>query len=278
MSDTAAAEVSSTPKSRSPNYPSMPLPAAIERVRLVYAESHEHVIPATVAIKATGYSERSSGGVQCLATLIAFGLLENLGRGDDRKVKVTFEALLIMNEPDSARGVKALQEAAKRPAAHVLLWDKFGNRLPGDSVMRSFLIVDQKFVPDGADQLIREYRETFTFARLDLSPPGVENSSAKVNDGSSPGHQTNIPTTTITSTTTTIHPKTAHVTLNALDIKQDQFAVCGGSVLVQWPAGMAAEDISDLEAYWPILLRKIKRSLSPTAAAPASPPNELISE
>lgn len=47
-----------------------------------------------------------------------------------------------------------------------------------------------------------------------------------------------------------------------VESKQDTFALRRGQILVQWPETMGDDEIADVEAWFPILLRKIKRSVA----------------
>ena len=45
--------------------------------------------------------------------------------------------------------------------------------------------------------------------------------------------------------------------------KQEVFVLSGGSIVVQWPDSMSAEDFQDIADWLPILERKIKRCVVP---------------
>ena len=46
------------------------------------------------------------------------------------------------------------------------------------------------------------------------------------------------------------------------EVKQDVFTLDEGEVVVQRPANLSTESFEDLSAWWEIMLRKIRRSVS----------------
>lgn len=153
---------------RSPIFPFIALPKAVERARELYAEEKRHPTPAKVAVAHWKYAAKSSGGLQTLAALKHFGLLADSGSGADRKVHLTDLAarILLDTTPDSAEVREALKTAAITPKLHAELWQKWEANLPSDANIRNHLIFEREFNPASADQFIRQYRDTLAFARL----------------------------------------------------------------------------------------------------------------
>jgi hypothetical protein len=171
-------------KTRSPNYPSTDLESAVTKVGELHAKIHRHAIPTQDALAELGYSAKSSSGLQLIGALVAFGLVDSEGRGDDRRLTISQEAVRIIHEPkDSDKRAQSLRDCALNPAIHQKLWEKFGGNLPkSDQIIRSFLIVDHGFTEDAATQLITEYRATFKYAGLDGSLL-IENNEGAEGDG-----------------------------------------------------------------------------------------------
>jgi hypothetical protein len=100
-----------------------------------------------------------------VATLKKFGLLEEVGGGGARQVKLTDTALhILLGEEGSVEWSKAVKEAALRPSIHMDLWQQYGTDLPSDSNLKRILIMERGFADAAANDLIREYRETISFA------------------------------------------------------------------------------------------------------------------
>lgn len=73
-------------KERSPSFPFISLKRAVERVQEM-AEAHKRS-PARLAVvgETWGYGPKSSGLLQTVAALKAFGLIEDMGGGADRRI------------------------------------------------------------------------------------------------------------------------------------------------------------------------------------------------
>lgn len=168
-------------KPRSPNYPAFDLEACIVKIRELSQKLGRHAAPTITVMKELGYSGKSSSGLQLIGALVAFGLLDSVGRGDERRLSISPIARRILHEPaDSPARATAMRTAALNPAIHAAMWEKFGADLPqSDQVIRSFLILDHGFIDDAATQLIGEYRATFQAAHLDSSAPVENNESGE---------------------------------------------------------------------------------------------------
>src|SRR4051812_5063904 len=81
---------------RSPAYPFISLKAAVERARIFYDKEKRNSANVQVAVKHWDYKAKSSGGVQTVAALKAFGLMKDIGTGDARQVQLTELGLRII--------------------------------------------------------------------------------------------------------------------------------------------------------------------------------------
>ncbi len=151
---------------RSPLYPFIPLGKAIERTRTLYAVVKKNPSRVSTVVTAWKYGTKSSGGMQTIAALKQFGLLADQGVGENRRLTITDLALRLILGNDEAANRDAVQRAALNPTIHAELWSKWERELPGDPAIRDYLIFDRKFNPAGADDLIREYRDTLAFSGL----------------------------------------------------------------------------------------------------------------
>lgn len=158
------------PLTRSPNYPAIDIGRAIDRVRTLYGIERQHLTPATQAVKHWGYSTLNSPGGGQLAALARFGLIEDEGTKDDRKVRVTDLAVKILEHPDPAERDAGVREAAMLPAVHQDMWQTYGADLPSEDNLRWFLTRERGFSENGAKDFLKEYRATIDFAKLDSEP------------------------------------------------------------------------------------------------------------
>lgn len=160
-------------RQRSPAYPYINLETALKRAKEFYENEARNAVNIKVAAKHWGYEEKSSGGLQTAATLISFGLLNDEGTGDKRKLQLTQNALRILLDarPDSRERTNAIKEAALAPKVHQELWKKWGSALPSDSSLKYTLTVEwvPPFNDNAVDGFIKEYKDTIAFAKLSES-------------------------------------------------------------------------------------------------------------
>ena len=83
-----------TRKPRSPAYPSLSLPEAIEKVRAVYDTEYTHSVDKSLLVTRMGYKGVSGSSLTAISSLSKYGLLE--GRGD---LRVTSLAVTILVDP-----------------------------------------------------------------------------------------------------------------------------------------------------------------------------------
>jgi hypothetical protein len=167
--------------SRGPAYPYIPLPKVMERVEKVSADGLMRMEVNPVSYyKSWGYNKENGNARQTMAALNHFGLVEYIGRGKDRKVKLSKLSLRILLDkiPGSRERAAALREAALQPAVYLALWNKFEHSIVPDHVMETFLTLELEFTEEAARKVIAGYRDTFSFANLggsdsltDIEPP-----------------------------------------------------------------------------------------------------------
>ncbi|RGP40807.1 hypothetical protein BPTFM16_01099 [Altererythrobacter insulae] len=151
---------------RSPAYPYISVQKAIDQARALFDQEGEYEAPLTSAAGAWGYSPKSSGGRQTLATMKYYGLIDISGEGDARKIRVSDIAkrIILDKREDDSEKRALIRKVALTPAAHKKLYDQYPNGLASDNSVEHFLVFDEGFKPDGAKDLIAEYKETATFA------------------------------------------------------------------------------------------------------------------
>ncbi len=156
------------PRGRSPAYPSMSLGDAIEKARILYNEANRHEIHLDAAIVKMGYSKRTGPSLRAVAALSQYGLITESGTKDDRKIRLSDRALQIFELPSSDnRRATAVESAAISPKIFKLLREKYGVHLPADDVIKGFLTYDKEFQSAAADSVIKTYKETIKYSKLD---------------------------------------------------------------------------------------------------------------
>ena len=146
-------------RTRSPNYPTISLPDAIDRVRKVYQKEHLHKADPEVVCKAMGYTGVNGASLGVLSALKKYLLLEEVGK----ELKVSTLALsILVDPPNSAERQGSIRSAAAAPALFATLFDEFGDSPPSDENLRAFLL-KRNFAQTAVDTPIRTYRETLSF-------------------------------------------------------------------------------------------------------------------
>lgn len=170
---------------RSPGYPAIDIEAAIDRARLLkeYAPNRKP-IPVDTALAQWKYSPGSGAGLQQLASLKKFGLLEDRGSKDQRTVVVTDLAWKILTDPrpESVERKKSIREAALMPRLHAEMRDRWPHGLPADSAVQVWLVQEKMFNEKAVKNFLSQIRSTFEYAELDNTPETGDNSDDESDD------------------------------------------------------------------------------------------------
>ena len=155
-----------TKRHRSPAYPSIGLEAAIERAMVIW--QHERRTEASVDVLAShwGYKPNSANAMRCIAALKQYGLLVDIGDRGDRSLRLSDRALAILLDDveGSPERSRAIAEAALAPKLYRSLWDE--RKDGSEANLRTHLVRDLEFNPTSVDALIRQYKNTISFAKL----------------------------------------------------------------------------------------------------------------
>lgn len=154
---------------RSPNFPAVSLKKAVELTGQLYGEYKKHEIPVNLVHKAWDYAEHGSAGNRCIAAIKSFGLIEVIGSGKTRKIKVSENGHRIHgNAPDIK---EILKKAALLPLLHAELWNHFNANIPNDDLLKNYLLWEHQpaFNEQSVSGFISEFRDTISYAKLGSS-------------------------------------------------------------------------------------------------------------
>ncbi len=162
------------PRQRSPAYPYIALDAAIERVGKLYSQLRDHAQPREVLAKVYGKPATSSATIQTFATLLQYGLLENVAMSGERRMRVSALAREVLHPHAPTDKVAAAKKtAALKPPIFAELWEKFGDTSTiSESVPLFYLTSDRErdhdsvFTDKAAAEVLRIYRGTLDYAGL----------------------------------------------------------------------------------------------------------------
>lgn len=152
---------------RSPAYPAINLQTAIARAKEFYDQEKDSWTNISVAVGHWGYKDKSSPGHRIISSLKQYGLMEEQEdrTGEDRLVRLTQRAkeIILDDRPDSEERLENIRNAALRPTIFKTLWEKYKDA--SDSNLAYYLKVKEDFNPKVVDDLIKVWRQNFTYAR-----------------------------------------------------------------------------------------------------------------
>ncbi len=166
---------------RSPNYPSIALPQAIELVDKIFKADRTNVIEKEVAAEHMDYTSLNGRTLKLLGALSQYGLLDKVGKG---KVRVSPTAVSVLHGMDQEERNRAILEAASSPALFKRIRDNFDN--PSDATITSFLMREGS-TDAAVEPVLKSYKDTSAF----LASRGVSESHRNADDeeaDSSPEH------------------------------------------------------------------------------------------
>lgn len=158
---------------RSPAYPFFGLGEAIKKARDLWDAQRKGEGHLDSVVHALGYNGRNGASLRAIAALNHFGLTEESGSKDNRRIRLTDLAQDIIHLPDEdEKKLSSMKKAALMPTIHQILWERYQSTLPIDAIMKSFLVRDKSYNESATLDVIKNYRESFSLAKLgDLVKP-----------------------------------------------------------------------------------------------------------
>ena len=164
--DTSSSAVKRT---RSPAYPAIALPQAMDLLGVIFRSFQSHPAPMEAVGEAVGMKAGGSSLNVRLAALKKYGLIDELGDtksgGKSYRVSALGKDLAVLPQA-SAEHAEALRKAALMPVIYESLWTRFGPELPADSLIRSYLVRERNFNAHQVDGAIADFRATIEYAGL----------------------------------------------------------------------------------------------------------------
>lgn len=175
---------SGQPLIRSPRYPVIGLPEAIERATLVYRKDKRNKIPKSLVAEHMGYQGLNGASLGIISAVCKYGLLDG---GVDAMWVTPLAVDIIERDALDPERIDAIRKAA----TNIDLFGEIDGQFPdkaSDSAIRSFLITRLEFLPESAEKLIRSYRETNALvAALQHESSAAAPSDSAANKGPSLG-------------------------------------------------------------------------------------------
>ncbi|MGC2525871.1 MAG: hypothetical protein WA417_25010 [Stellaceae bacterium] len=187
---------------RSPNYPAMSLPEAIDRIGAIHQKEQHLEAPREVMAKHLGYNGIHGSSLKALSALLKYGLLEKTA-GDRRRV--TELALQILHPRDPVERSSAIRDAAFRPALFAEIAKEWPNGTPSDTNLRAYLI-RRNFAQDAIPEVIDAYRKTIELVAAEsgsyTEAPEPERKTPQMPAQTAPAQQRRDPTPSYTTSYT----------------------------------------------------------------------------
>ncbi len=174
INPTVESNTATLTKHRSPSYPSFSLRTAVAKTRVFYDSQKRNSVHVDIAAETLGYKIKSGTGSRAVAALINFGLMEETGSGENRKVKLTPLAIkiLLLEEEDIER-VEAIREAARGPHIYQDMLRFWPEGLPSNAAINKYLTFERNFNPDSVNILIRDFKDTCEYAQIAGEDVGI---------------------------------------------------------------------------------------------------------
>ena len=237
-------------KSRSPNYPTMSLKEAADKIKQAYSKAGRHKTERLAMANVLGYKSLSGKSLSVLGALSAYGMLEKT-KG---QISITEDGEAIAIYPESSKErLEALETCLRTPAVFSELLDDHNGELPSNDLLRPYLI-KKKFSSAAANTAISSIRESIQFLKeessfLDDNNISLDNKEIDINDykieDSKPDYEV-----------------AKELKLDKIEgMKQDIFSLDEGQASIQWPTTLSQESFEDFETWLNLVLRKAKRSI-----------------
>lgn len=144
---------------RSPRYPSMSLEDAISHGRTIFDKDRRHPIAREVAAAHIGYKSLNGAADSALSSLMQFGILEKVAKGE---VRISQWAVDILHPDSPAQRISAIRSAATNPVLFQALDDRFRDAIPSNETLRSYL-TRENFNDRAINPIIAAYTKTRSF-------------------------------------------------------------------------------------------------------------------
>ena len=237
-------------KERSPSFPFISLSKAIGRAEDL-AKNHKRIAARLVQVGPTwGYGAKSSGLLQTVAALKQYGLIDDLGSGDDRRIVLSDLAWKILVDTRPGARDEAVRQAALSPRLIRDFFERWVPDRPTDAHCISELHLDYGFTQDSAKTFLRVFDETIDFANLKngdtLSSSGADKDNLPALREALP---VEIPNQIVRAT-------------HGAPLNRATYPLPEGVAALELPDSLSPESYEDLRAWIDVVMRLARRSVS----------------
>lgn len=235
------------PKHRSPNYPSISVEKAMDLVRKQHQSDGLQQIPASIAHQRWGYAPNTGRAHLREAALKAYGLIDVLGLGKSRKIRVSERADRIIRQHPEYEAI--IREVALSPIVYREIWEHYKGILPQDDVLQQYLIWEKGFNDKSVARFISQFRATISFAKLTEGSISPAKDDANGADGDGNGGSDGPPKPPISSSPSERLKKMQAENIQQPDFRELKFLLPSGEAVLFVPMQMLEGDFNILETY-----------------------------
>lgn len=164
-------------------FPFINLEKALSRAGQMYsADPQGRPMAVPTVFEVWDYTIKSSGGHQTVGALKLYGLLDDSGSGNERRLFLTDEAKRYFKDEREEERRKLLKRFALSPPLIGRIWQHWGASPPADNIARSYLKVDVGLNEQSARALLGMYKDNLSFADLKGSDKAPETLSEMPED------------------------------------------------------------------------------------------------
>jgi hypothetical protein len=148
-------------------FPFINLETALGRAKQIFdADQQCRPMAVLTAFEVWQYSSKSSGGHQTIGALKLYDMLDDTGKGADRRLFLSQRAKhYFLDEREDERKA-ALKAFALSPPLIASLWSEWGASPPADNIARSHLKLDRRMNDQSSRALLGIYKDNVAFADL----------------------------------------------------------------------------------------------------------------
>lgn len=164
-------------KRRSPNYPAVSFPEAMEMAKAIYAKAQRHKTDKESLAKIIGYNSLNGKSLRLLGTLNAHGLLS--GTKSEMGITEYGESAIVDPEGSESR-YEAVVECAYKPAIYFEIMKRYDFNPPGDELIRAH-VLKSGYSQSAAETIIRNLRDTIEYVEHEsmLTNPAYQQRKAE---------------------------------------------------------------------------------------------------
>lgn len=142
-------------RARSPNYPAISLPEALERLERLWEAIQTHPAPREDIATGLGYSGLHGKSATAVSALRKYGLLDREGVD----LRISERGMMCLHPESPQERVTAIQEAAREPELFATLTERFPGGRKNEDLLRNYLLRNN-FTSVAANNALLAYRDT----------------------------------------------------------------------------------------------------------------------